>query len=89
MSRPVLAHCAVKALCERGPITPNMTPMSGRTMSATRVSLQEIDSIMATTPTTVSTEVTALDRDCWRVLVTLSTSLVRRLRSSPRWTRSK
>ena len=64
LSRPVLAHCVVKALWERGPTTPNRTPMSGRTIMATSVSLHEIEIIMASTPTTVRIEVTALDRDC-------------------------
>ena len=70
-------------------MTPKMTAMRGRTMSATRVSLQEIDSIMASTPSTVRMEVSAPDSDCWSVLVMLSMSLVTRLSSSPRWTRSK
>ena len=38
--------------------------MSGRTIMATSVSLHEIEIIMASTPTTVRIEVTALDRDC-------------------------
>ena len=63
--------------------------MSGRMMRATSVSFQDTDSIIASTPITVSTEVTALDSDCWRVLVTLSMSLVTRLSSSPRCTLSK
>ena len=86
---PVRAHWWVKAFCERGPITPKTTPMSGKMMSATSASFQEMENIIPSTPTTVRIAVRAPDRDCWRVLVTLSTSLVRRLSSSPRWTVSK
>ena len=53
-------------------------------MSATSASFQEMENIIPSTPTTVRIAVRAPDRDCWRVLVTLSTSLVRRLSSSPR-----
>ena len=58
--------------------------MSGRTISAARVSRHEIDSIMPSTPSSVRTALSAPDSDCWSVLVTLSMSLVTRLSISPR-----
>ena len=45
-------------------MTPNMTAMSGRMTSAARVSFHEIDSIMATTPSTVRMALSAPDSDC-------------------------
>ena len=79
----------MKAFWERGPITPNTPPMSGMMMSATSASFQEIENIITMTPTTVRIEVSAPDSDCWRVLVTLSTSLVTRESISPRCIWSK
>ncbi len=79
----------LNAFCERGPMTPKMTPMSGSATSATIASCHEIENIMTSTPTTVSTDVSAPDSDCCIVWVMLSMSLVTREMSSPRCTRSK
>ena len=45
--------------------------------------------IITSTPSTVSSDVTAWLMDCCRLCEMLSTSLVTRLSSSPRWTVSK
>ena len=45
-------------------MTPKTTPMSGKMMSATSASFQEMENIIPSTPTTVRIEVSALDRDC-------------------------
>ena len=86
---PVRAHWAVNAFCERGPMKPKTMPDSGTVMSATSASFHEMENIMASTPTTVRMELSAVDRVCWSVLFTLSTSLVRRESTSPRRIRSK
>ena len=77
------------AFCERGPITPKMTAMSGSETRATSASCHEIVNIMKSTPMTVSTEVTTVDSDCCIVCVMLSMSFVTREISSPRCTLSK
>jgi len=62
------------AFCERGPITPKITAMSGNETSATIASCHEIENIITSTPTTVSTEVTTVESDCCIVWVMLSMS---------------
>ena len=78
-----------KAACDFGPMTPKITPMSGSATSATSESCHEIENIMMSTPTTVSTLVSALDSDCCIVWVMLSMSFVTREMSSPRCILSK
>ncbi len=70
-------------------MTPKMTAMSGSETRATSASCHEIVNIMMSTPTTVSTEVNALESDCCMVWVMLSMSFVTREISSPRCTLSK
>ena len=77
------------AFCDFGPMTPKITAMSGSDTSATRASCHEIENIMMSTPTTVSTEVITVDSDCCIVCVMLSMSFVTREISSPRCTLSK
>ena len=64
-------------------------PISGREINTIKVSFQEIESIIAKTPITVSTAVSTPDRACWNTVVMLSMSLVTREIRSPRWTLSK
>ena len=78
-----------KAFCDRGPITPKITAMSGSETRATQASCHEMENIMMSTPMTVSTDVTTVDSDCCIVCVMLSMSLVTREISSPRCTLSK
>ena len=89
LRRPTLRHCTPNAFCDFGPMTPKITPMSGRDTSATSASFQEIENIITSTPSTVSTAVSAPDSDCCIVCVMLSMSFVTREMSSPRCTRSK
>ena len=70
-------------------MTPKITAMRGRETRATSASCHEIVNIMMSTPTTVSTDVSALESDCCIVCVMLSMSLVTREMSSPRCTLSK
>ena len=77
------------AFCDFGPMTPKMTPMSGSETRATMLSCHEIENIMMSTPTTVSTLVMTVDSDCCMVCVMLSMSFVTREMSSPRCTLSK
>ena len=62
---------------------------SGTVTSAITASSGEIQNIITSTPTTVSTEVMSCDSVCWSVCATLSMSLVTRLSSSPRGWESK
>ena len=62
---------------------------SGIDTSAMSASSHEIENIIPTTPSTVSTEVNSWLRVCWRLCEMLSMSLVTRLRSSPRGCLSK
>lgn len=89
--RPTFFHWIPNAFCERGPMTPKITPIrGGSATSATSASCHEIENIMISTPITVSTEVRAPpDSDCCMVCVMLSMSLVTREISSPRCTLSK
>ena len=84
-----MRHWRPNACCDFGPITPKITPISGRDTSATSASCHEIENIITSTPMTVRIEVSAVDSDCCIVWVMLSMSLVTREISSPRWTRSK
>ena len=59
------------------------TTDSGTVTSAIRASSQLIHSIMARTPTTVSTDVTIWLKPCCSVVAMLSTSFVTRLKTSP------
>ena len=70
-------------------MTPKTTAMSGSAMRATIASCHEIENIITSTPTTVSTFVSAVESDCCIVWVMLSMSFVTREISSPRCTRSK
>ena len=87
--RPTLRHWMPNAFCERGPMMPKITAMSGSETSATIASCHEMENIITSTPTTVSTEVTTVESDCCIVCVMLSMSLVTREMSSPRCTLSK
>ena len=58
-------------------------------MSDTPASNGLIQNIIAITPRIVSTELSSWLKPCWRVVVTLSMSLVTRLRMSPWECRSK
>ncbi len=89
LRRPTFFHCSPKAFCDLGPMTPKITAMSGSETRATSASCHEMLNIMMSTPTTVSTEVRALESDCCIVCVMLSMSLVTREISSPRCTLSK
>jgi len=55
----------------------------GRIITAARVICQEMESIMARTPITITTEVTICERLWLRVWLTVSTSLVSRESTSP------
>ena len=61
----------------------------GTETSATSASIGEIQNIIPSTATTVSSEVISWLIVCCRVWLTLSMSLVTRLSSSPRGERSK
>ncbi len=63
--------------------------MSGSVARVMSASCQDKENIMTRTPTRVSTAVIAPESDCCMVWVMLSMSLVTRLMSSPRCTRSK
>ena len=63
--------------------------LRGRMHSATRVIRGLMDSIMHSTPIIMVTLVTICDRLWFSVCVTVSTSLVMRLSTSPLCTRSK
>jgi hypothetical protein len=89
LSRPTFFHWVPNAFCDFGPMMPKMTPISGSEIRATMVSCHEMENIMMSTPTTVSTLVSAPERDCCIVWVMLSMSFVTREISSPRCTLSK
>ncbi len=88
-SSPVCRHCATNSFCERLAITAVVTRVSGMVTRAMMASVGESRSIITSTPTTVSSEVTAWLMDCCRLWEMLSTSFVTRLSSSPRCTESK
>ena len=88
-SSPVCFHWAMNCCCDRLAIWPVTTTDSGTATSATSASSGEIQNIMTSTPTTVSSEVSSWLSVCWRVCEMLSMSLVTRLSSSPRGCLSK
>ena len=65
------------------------TIVTGTVTSATSASVGEIENIIASTPTTVSSETSSWLIVCCRVWLTLSMSLVTRESSSPRGCLSK
>ena len=89
LSRPVLAHWATNNFCERRAMARVRRSDRGTVAIASNVSRPEMVSIIASTATTVSTAVSN-----WLIVIEidvemLSTSLVTRLSSSPRWRESK
>ncbi len=68
---------------------PVTTIVIGTATSATSASTGEIQIIMPSTASTVSSEVSSWLIVCWRLWLTLSMSLVTRLSSSPRGCLSK
>ncbi len=88
-SSPVFFHCATNSFCDRLAISAVIPSVNGMVTSAISASVGDRISIITSTPTTVSTDVTACEMVCCRLCDTLSTSLVTRLSSSPRWIESK
>ncbi len=88
-SAPVFFHCAAKSFWLRTPMMPAATPESGRATRAIRASCQDTMNIMITMPMTVSSELISCAKACWSACWMLSTSLVTRDRTSPRWRVSK
>jgi hypothetical protein len=89
LSSPVVRHCAMNRGCDCLAITAVTTNDSGMAISATSASSGEMMSIIASTPTTVSSEVSVCDSVCCRDWEMLSMSLVTRLSTSPRWCLSR
>ena len=89
LSRPVRRHCSTNMPCERFITAPVTSIEIGTETSATSASSGEIQNIIASTATTVSSEVSSWLIVCCRVWLMLSMSLVTRLSSSPRGCRSK
>ena len=75
--------------CARLPISAVTNTDSGTVTSAITASSGEIQNIMTSTPTMVSSEVISWLSVCCRVCATLSMSLVARLSTSPRGCLSK
>ena len=88
-SSPVLRHCATNFGCDFLAMTMVTTSDSGIAISATMASSGEMISIIASTPTTVSSEVSVWDSVCCNDCEMLSMSLVTRLSTSPRWCLSR
>ena len=86
---PVRRHCCTNSPCERFITCRATSIVSGTETRATIASSGEIQNIIPSTATTVSSEVSSWLIVCWRVWLTLSMSLVTRLSSSPRGCRSK
>ena len=86
---PVRRHWATNCRWERRITSPASTIDTGMVTRATSASVGEMANIIATTKTTVSTDVSSWLIVCCRVWDTLSMSLVTRLSSSPRGCRSK
>ncbi len=89
LSRPVLAHCATNSRCERRAISRVTNNDNGNVTTVSSVSSGEIVSIITSTASTVSSEVSS-----WLIVIDsdvamLSTSLVTRLSTSPRCRVSK
>ena len=88
-SLPVVDHCRTNCGCARLPIQVTIRTEAGTVTSAISASSHEIQNIIASTPTIVSSEVTTWLRVCCSDWARLSMSLVTRLRISPRGCRSK
>ena len=86
---PVAFHWVVNCFWLRVPTRPMTRPVSGMASSATSASCQEIANIITRMPTTVRIALNSEDRDCCNACCTLSTSLVVRDITSPRWRVSK
>ena len=89
LSLPVLRHWAMNWPCERFMILAVTNIETGTETSAISASSGEIQNIVDSTATTVSSEVSSWLIVCCRVWLTLSMSLVTRLSSSPRGCWSK
>lgn len=89
LSLPVVFHCWTNCGWARLPTLVATTTETGTVIRATRASSGEIQNIMASTPTMVSSEATIWLRVCWSVCWMLSMSLVARERTSPRCCLSK
>ena len=77
------SHWAANCFWDRRAMT-TVTPIdSGTVTSEIAASSGVIQSIIASTPTIVSTDVSSWLSPCWRVVVRLSMSLVTRLSRSP------
>ena len=89
LSLPVLRHCATNSRCERRAIARVANSDSGTVSTVISVSSGEMVSIITSTATMVSTDVSS-----WLIVIDsdvcmLSTSLVTRLSTSPRCRVSK
>jgi len=80
---PVRSHWVANSACERRATTSVTATASGIVTSDTAASSGEIQNIMPSTPTIVSTEVSSWLNPCCRVVERLSMSLLTRLRMSP------
>ena len=89
LSRPVRRHWSTNMPWLRFITCWATTIVTGTVTSATSASSHEIENIMTTTKTTVSSDVISWLMVCCRVWLMLSMSLVTRLSSSPRGCRSK
>ena len=86
---PVRRHCWMNIPWERFITAPVTAIEIGTETSATSASNGEIQNIIASTATTVNSELSSWLMVCCRVWLMLSMSLVTRLSSSPRGWRSK
>ncbi len=89
LSLPVTAHCLTNCGCARLPMTAAPSTDTGTVASTTRASSGEIQNIIASTPTMVSSARSICPKACCMVCVMLSMSLVVRERTSPRGCLSK
>ncbi len=84
LSMPVCRHWATKRGWERRAMAFVNTTDRGIVSRATSASSGEMMTIIVSTPTTVSSDVSSWLSVCWRLWATLSMSLVTRLKRSPR-----
>src|ERR1700739_3674438 len=89
LRRPVLVHWATNRRCERRAIARVASSDIGTVNNVIRANSGEMETIMASTVTTVRIDVSS-----WLIVIatddwTLSISLVTLLSSSPRWRPSK
>lgn len=89
MSAPVDFHCATNCGCDFLPIFAATKIDSGTVASATSASSGEIQNIITSTPTMVSSEFSSCPIVCCSVWPMLSMSFVARLSTSPRFCWSK